>query len=132
MQEELTLEEQYEADLEARVMRGVQWLDENVPLWEAKVEIQDLKMESTCRCVLGFVFAEEAYEHPLSSFSDDGYGYAQEVIGLTGPQAVDMGFDVKGPNEENIGTQWYYDQIGKEYEDLGDLWKQQIQRRMHA
>ncbi|MFJ1765013.1 hypothetical protein ACIOD2_32130 [Amycolatopsis sp. NPDC088138] len=42
--------------LAARVRAGVEFLDEKTPGWSDCVQVIDLDMRSTCRCVLGQVY----------------------------------------------------------------------------
>lgn len=41
---------------ELRVTRGAMWLDDKMPGWELKVNLQDLEMSDCASCVLGQLF----------------------------------------------------------------------------
>lgn len=68
-----------------RVARGVEWLDSNVPGWVDKVEINELNMGSSCRCVLGQVFGND------NEYEMTGYGYALATQNNLHPEH--LGFD---------------------------------------
>lgn len=40
-------------DIETRVARGAQLLDERMPGWENKIDVENLMLENECACVLG-------------------------------------------------------------------------------
>ena len=44
-------------DVKERADRGAAWLDATVPGWADAVNLDHLSLESSCRCVLGQVFA---------------------------------------------------------------------------
>jgi hypothetical protein len=72
---------------EERVARGVAFLDEHAPGWRDKVEINDLRMQDSCRCVLGQVFNDE------DGGESRGYYWASDKWLLAGGQAARLGFD---------------------------------------
>jgi hypothetical protein len=47
-------------DVSERVTRGVAFLDREVPDWRSRIVINDLDLSSTCSCVVGQVFGEDA------------------------------------------------------------------------
>ena len=59
-----------------RVRAGVEWLDKNYPGWLDKVEVNELELEDSCKCVLGQLFSEEA----VNSDEFTGFGYAMNVV----------------------------------------------------
>jgi|SRR5882757_1287790 len=52
-----------------RVAAGVAWLDENVPGWPAKIDLDELDMGSPSCCVLGQVYGSY-WRSPLVSHVD--------------------------------------------------------------
>lgn len=63
--------------IEARVARGAAWLDENHPGWERRIDLADLQLSSSCRCVLGQLFGDfhdapvslEPYTEPFGNWA---------------------------------------------------------------
>ncbi len=45
---------------ETHVQRGAQWLDERVPDWETRIDLETLNIDDGTVCVLGQVFAADA------------------------------------------------------------------------
>ena len=73
-------------DLEARVAKGVAWLDKWHPGWAEKIDLQTLDMASGCFCVAGQLFdsylylSEQAHWPPKKTglemgFNCDGDAY---------------------------------------------------------
>jgi hypothetical protein len=78
------------AEAASRVARGVKWLDEAVPDWRSKIDLQELDLTSECNCVLGQLFGD--FFTPL----DNGT--------LTMDEAIACGFDEY--EAENDSTGW--------------------------
>lgn len=83
-----------------RMNRGIEWLDDTVPDWADKIDLDNFVFFYPDKCVLGQVFAGEAQVYELSdsresdfgsdSWNQTGYGM---VCNLFGTQwAVDHGF----------------------------------------
>lgn len=76
--------------LRERVLAGAAYLDEKVPDWRERVEVNTLELSHPCRCVLGQIFTpviqalpvREAANYLTYEFSEDGdydgYRYATE------------------------------------------------------
>lgn len=64
------------SDVAARVQRGAAWLDKHRPGWVGRINLDELRVEEPCNCILGQL---------------DGDFYETPISGL---EAVDMGFDV--------------------------------------
>lgn len=115
--------------VDVRIARGIDWLDENIDKWWERVEMNTLRMDSTCRCVLGQLFAEDVdewqYAHNDEPYFGAAYWYAlEQVIDLESDEitredwAVEHAFDA-GHNES--------------YDELGAAWATVIEtRRVHA
>lgn len=53
---------QTQTEAAERVARGVEWLDRHRPDWRSRITLPEFDIESTCNCVIGQVFAQEAAE----------------------------------------------------------------------
>lgn len=42
--------------VEDRVKRGAEWLDGEMPGWERKIDLDMLRLDSPCNCILGQLF----------------------------------------------------------------------------
>ena len=89
-----------------RVRTGVALLDEKVPGWFERIDLDRLDMDSCARCVLGQLFG---------SF-------------VRGSLAV--GFDMSGNDEVAAGFDLYYGEIG--YRTLTRLWTYVIRQRQQG
>src|SRR2546421_7478644 len=47
-----------EHDLVAAVERGARYLDEHAPGWEEKIVLEDLRMKSCLRCIIGQLYGD--------------------------------------------------------------------------
>lgn len=86
--------------IEARVARGAAWLDENEPGWERRVEVNELRMKDGCRCVLGYVFREDAQE---GAYGNDGFNYAVESNRYLYDHTAELGFDCYCSEDSEYG-----------------------------
>lgn len=74
--------------VETRVALGAALLDERMPGWVDRVEVLTLDMSSSCRCVLGWVYAAPE-EEGLTAF-----GVGVRELGLDSPEIQSAhGFD---------------------------------------
>jgi len=62
--------------VEARVARGAEWLDEQEPGWERRIDLAALDLEDGCRCVLGHVFNDAAIVASVTADYIGGYQWA--------------------------------------------------------
>jgi len=80
------------------VSRGVAFLDENVPGWESKIILDEFNIASACKCVCGFVFADQI--KPGDGYCD-GFDYAERTYGAYNCEPYwpeEMGFDYSPGN----------------------------------
>lgn len=64
---------------ESKVAQGVQLLDQNVPNWRDKINVDNLDLGSCSICVLGQVFGD--YNDGLNALGVDGYDYGFNTTG---------------------------------------------------
>lgn len=88
-----------------RVCRGVAFLDENVPGWETMIDLDDLDLEKTERCILGQLWnvqhgksrsGEGAFYRQLREFFPDEDDWERDRL------AVRHGFDTLIGNNSTI------------------------------
>jgi hypothetical protein len=96
-----------------RVAAGVAWLDEHEPGWETLMNVLDLEMSVSCRCVLGQVYADDA-EH---SFYQDGFAYGISAHDIGFETGIALGFDADTRMPDN-------------WEALTAEWRRVIQARL--
>jgi hypothetical protein len=87
--------------IEVRVARGAALLDEKLPGWADHIELDRLRLTSSCNCVLGQAFREDvvhanSYRAGLINLFDSDYAY---------DEAVAHGFDL-GDWEAESGAAW--------------------------
>lgn len=90
------------------VERGAALLDEKVPGWEAKIDLDTLDLYVPCKCVLGQLFGrgDSAYTHGLHMLNL--FGFKEEIA---------HGFEAR-----STGT----------YTSLTTRWRRVIRRRLKA
>lgn len=100
------METQAKGRLARRVVRGAALLDEKAPGWDSAVNPDELRMASSCGCVLG------------QAYGDYYRGQARLFLGLsrTG-SAIEHGFQI-GEREPE-----------RDYDTLARLWGYLIRRR---
>jgi hypothetical protein len=54
--------------IETRVAQGVALLDEKLPGWDERIDLDNLELDNTCNCILG----QEFCHHPDVDMEDDG------------------------------------------------------------
>lgn len=74
-----------------RVKAGAEFLDKRIPGWRAKVNLEDLSINSACNCVLGQVWPLDDIDHCLSR---TGYNAAKRDTGIDGYGAARLGFNM--------------------------------------
>lgn len=96
-----------------RVVAGAKFLDEHMPGWEKRVNLDELEMSSECLCILGQ--------------QNGSYGQVAESLGLDpdGKQATDLGFleSTLGDVNANLHA------VLAEYHALDDAWHDLITAR---
>ncbi|MGW5556887.1 hypothetical protein ACWER9_06645 [Micromonospora sp. NPDC003944] len=109
--------------LQARVDRGVVWLDEHIPDWwhanrpsqgfdsGGPIDLDELSMKNSCYCVLGQL---------------NGNFY-RATISLD--EAVAFGFDAATMPMVNIATDEWRTAIADEFDALTELWSRIIEQR---
>lgn len=109
-------------DVETRVERGVLWLDEHVPGWYHRIDLDVFDIRSCNRCVCGQVFEDEAYasrrdnpEYP----SCNGYDYFTNHYDHA---PVEFGFEARYQGRTG-------EEIGSEYSELQAAWARLIHKR---
>lgn len=137
---------------EKRVLRGAAWLDEVMPDWFERVDLDELNLSEPCWCVLGQIvrdvtseqLTEEPsdWEHDYWTVVSDRYFTLDEkrehlpVAGLapmvmTNEVAVQRGFQVCAKRWGD-GYEIYHDHdlmATIDYDHLTDLWRAQVERR---
>ncbi len=76
--------------IEQRVAAGAAWLDEHEPGWERRIDLATLDLASSCRCVLGQLFAGKVSAHGSGYFwaLDQGLEGTEE-LGFCAPLVED-------------------------------------------
>jgi hypothetical protein len=94
--------------IEARVARGAALLDEKLPGWVERIDLDKLKLSSGCNCVLGQTW---------DGSTDTGYsafGAHADALALGGDDDIEHGFNAGSGN-------WFTD--ADEYTALTAEWK---------
>jgi len=102
-----------------RVSAGIALLDEKVPNWRDKIDLETLNLRNTRNCVLGQVF-----KTPEDSWQS-GYDAGREILELegcgccedAGPSPAEYGFDV---------DLFYIDDLDEEFDELQAEWERQL------
>jgi hypothetical protein len=106
------------------VERGAALLDKIEPGWELKIDLAELNLSSSCRCVLGQLYGE--YEEGCEILFDTNPAYDDNA-----GQVMTYGFVVTGRWSRfvdvsfNLTTQWMSNYYGL----LDELWIEQVKRR---
>lgn len=114
------------SELQARVDRGVVWLDEHLPDWwradrpdqgfdkGGPIDVNALVMRDPCGCVLGQLLGN----------------YYRAEIGLD--EATECGFDTAARAEDYDGHDEIREAMKDEFEALTELWSRVIEQRRAA
>lgn len=78
--------------IEARVARGVALLDERLPSWDERIDLDRLDLHSSCNCILGQEFANH---EDVDGETWTGYDAAQSAL-LNHADPTEYGFDLTG------------------------------------
>lgn len=85
--------------LPKNVVRGAEFLDENLPGWEKKIDLETLDLSSTCGCVLG--------QQLRTGQADRRYDRMRKRLGLNDRQADLLGFNLYGTQRySNLTAAW--------------------------
>jgi hypothetical protein len=108
-----------------RIVKGVELLNEKVPTWINKIELDDLELEDSRQCVLGQAAAKSALraagyfaEMPIIPGGEGELDYSDAVDAL-GIDGTRYGFDVA---DEDVPE----DDYKATYGDLNHLWTSAI------
>jgi hypothetical protein len=105
------------ATIEARVARGAALLDEKLPGWVERIDLDKLKLSSGCNCILG-----QTWDGPTSADSSP-FGAHADALALGGDDDIEHGFNAGGED-------WFSNE--PEYEALTAEWKRLILARRIA
>ena len=97
--------------------KGVALLDATVPDWADRVKVGELRMNDSCRCVLGYVFGEDA--RAQRGDYNDGFEFGEEAL-TNGDDGDDWAYQ-HGFDRSNFGPD--------EYPALAREWKRVIAER---
>jgi hypothetical protein len=80
------------------VAAGVALLDERRPGWEQLIDLERLNLGSSCRCILGQLWA---------GAPGNPYERGRDAIGLVWPATIRYGFDAGSPYDyEALTGEW--------------------------
>lgn len=97
-------------ELKLAVKHGVEWLDENHPGWERKINLRALDMNDCEHCVIG-----QAVGDYWNTISNAAGPYTYNDL----PWSVAHGFDVESGHERP-----------HQYKDLEVLWTEVVKERL--
>lgn len=92
------------ATIEERIAAGAAWLDANRPGWVDRIDLDTLRLDNPCRCILGQEYG-------------DFYTAPYEIRGVLGEMATQLGFDAKLTDD------------GADYAELTEAWQRLILAR---
>lgn len=119
------------------VRNGIALLDEKMPGWWRKIDVEELDLSQCTACVLGQMFADDANLTREAGY-ESGYDFGQEALGLAtivggripGPGDVDYyGFDVPTHVTDSLGN-WL--SLDRAYAILTRMWAAAIRSRRAA
>lgn len=98
------------------VERGAAFLDEKLPGWEDKIDVERLNLESTCGCVVG-----QLHGGLRGRWRSNAYWRGMDELGLNADssEAAKYGFVTRGSGADH-------------WENLTDAWRRLIERRRKA
>lgn len=83
-----------------RVAAGAQWLNDNVPDWWQRIDLDRLDVRSECRCVLGQIYGHYSVAPKTAWWSDPDHGYGKWLADW-------RGFDTATDDEvEALTAEW--------------------------
>lgn len=122
--------------LTTNVERGAAWLDDVRPGWYLEIDVADLDLQNSRRCVLGQLAVQIAEENGVS-LDDHVTGYDAIVYGAayTDLECI-LQFRRAGAPAYGSAGEWSLDHGFRagclSYRDLDDLWIKAIKRRVDA
>ena len=107
--------------IEVRVARGAALLDEKLPGWADRIDLDRLDLGSPCRCILGQTWDEGRYD------DDDPYFmHVRSLFGTYDQQRdAGLGFNI------NFGAKLLRE-MDAEYAELTAEWRRVIEARREA
>lgn len=110
---------------EERVLLGAKLLDERIPGWADRIDLDEFWMSSSCQCVLGQVSGVSANPR-TSSWS----GYNTLLAELSGLTLDDGLFRASEEEAKTFARAYGFDSpVRGEWHQLADLWRDEIERR---
>jgi hypothetical protein len=111
-----------------RVVRGAALLDERMPGWEAKIDLDRLDLNSAWDCVLGQLYGQD---------DRNGYDRGKLMLDMSLPIAADHGFSQFGPGCPRTRALGDQDRdellaINEAYRELTNTWRDLILSRRAA
>lgn len=101
------------------VKRGAYFLDGKIPGWEARLDLSNLWLEDSCRCVLGQLYKDFSYGASLLGLNTDPHGGGSDAIS---GETVDLGF---------LASRFVGSIEGRtEYAQLTEAWKREVSTRL--
>jgi hypothetical protein len=100
----------YKMNLEKRVNRGIDWLDENIEGWRDKIKIEKLDIGSARDCILGQL---------LGSYGE------KKHFGLNKVSGVILGFNAT----EALKTDYNVSELEFQHGELTKIWKDKLGAR---
>ena len=85
-----------------RVARGAALLDEKIPGWDSRIDLDVLDIDSCAQCILGQVFAAESSYYPVAR----GFGAGIDELGLDDSVIEDLGFDDTDGLITQVSAEW--------------------------
>lgn len=94
-------------EIQERVIQGADFLDNKVPGWAKRINLETLEMSSICRCSLGQLYGD--------------FTVGRNHLNLNYERSVNMGFDARGLT--------HIDRI-REFSLLDRAWRAAIELRL--
>ncbi len=108
-----------------RVQRGAELLDRTYPGWDDSVDLSNLQLASTCRCILGQAFGD--YTHGLFR---TGITHLPLELGAEHPRMVNIGAIRHGFLAESaLDPDYDGEKMDKQYVVLTEAWREHILER---
>jgi hypothetical protein len=85
-----------------RVARGAALLDETVPGWDQRIDLDLLDVDCCERCILGQLFASQATAWPVSR----GFGAGTVALGIDDTEIEELGFDDTSMTVAEVTAEW--------------------------
>lgn len=116
-------------DMKLAVRKGTQWLNENHPGWESRIDTSNLHMDDCDTCIIGQAVMDKGYWAVLEEASGTS-GFSDESMNW----AIEHGFDA---NKSNLNGDTWYDRhfqltplASQRYYALETLWTDVVRERL--